>query len=84
MGVKELWAVLNKVADEEELAWARERLEERLGLPLRAAIPFDRAIVEADRAGASPLDACPGSPAVKAIEELAREVLSFMAERAGA
>jgi len=76
--------VLNKVADEEELAWARGRLEERLGLPLKAAIPFDRAIIEADRAGASPLDACPGSPAVRALEELAEEVLSLMADRAGA
>lgn len=77
LGVGALWAVLNKVTGESDIAWARERLEKGLDLPLKAAIPFDRAVLEADREGISPLDAHPGSPAIKALEGLKEEVLAW-------
>lgn len=35
------------------------------------AIPFDPDVAEAERQGLAPLDACPGSPVIKAVEELA-------------
>ena len=70
MGVGELWPVVNKVMDEREADWAREEVLKILGRPARALIPFDRALLEADRAGLSPLDACPASPAVEAVREL--------------
>ena len=73
LGVGEFWPVLNKVMDEDR-DWALRRLEE-LGLPVRAAIPFDRAVIEADREGLSPLDFAPTSPAVRAIGELKEAVV---------
>lgn len=39
-------------------------------------IPYDDAIVEADRAGLAPLDTSPGSPAVSALALFAREFQS--------
>jgi CO dehydrogenase maturation factor len=36
----------------------------------RLRIPFDPAVAEAERQGLSPLDACPDSPLVRAIDEL--------------
>jgi len=40
-----------------------------------ARIPFDPAVREAERRGLSPLDACPDSPAMCAIDELATRLL---------
>ena len=37
------------------------------GLEPRVRIPFDSEVAEAERQGLSPLDACPDSPAVRAI-----------------
>ena len=74
LGVKRFLAVVNKVMDEEEATWARRSLR-ALGVELGALIPFDRAILEADRAGRTPLDACPSSPAIRAIEGLKEVVL---------
>ncbi len=74
LGVRRLWAVANKVMSDEEAVWARRKLEEELGLPVKAMIPFDEAVLNADRAGLAPLDACPSSRALKALEKLAEEV----------
>lgn len=41
------------------------------GLAARVRIPFDPELVEAERQGLAPLDACPDSPAVAAIGRLA-------------
>lgn len=41
------------------------------GLPPAVRIPFDPDVAEAERLGLAPLDACPGSPAVKAVADLA-------------
>jgi len=41
------------------------------GLPMQARIPFDPDVADAERRGLAPLDACPGSPVVAAVEGLA-------------
>lgn len=41
------------------------------GLVPAVRVPYDTAVVEAERLGRAALDECPGSPAVRAIEELA-------------
>jgi len=74
LGVGEAWVVLNKVRREEEVKWAEEELGDEA--PLRAKIPFDPSILEADREGISPLD-LPDSPAVEAIRKLKEEVIAF-------
>lgn len=46
------------------------------GLAPSVRIPFDPALAEAERQGLSPLDACPDSPAVRAVGALADQLLS--------
>ncbi len=77
LGVGRLWAVVNKAMGDEEGTWARRRLEDELGLPVKAVVPFDRSVLEADRRGLAPLDACPGSPALEALRRLAEEVMGI-------
>ncbi len=43
----------------------------RWGLEVRHRIPFDTAVEQAERHGLAPLDACPGAPALAAVESLA-------------
>lgn len=45
------------------------------GFPAAVRVPFDPAAAEAERAGLAPLDHCPGSPAVAAIDELVEALL---------
>ncbi|MHB1533328.1 MAG: nucleotide-binding protein [Acidimicrobiales bacterium] len=45
------------------------------GLDPRARIPFDPDVVEAERRGLAPLDACPDAPAVTAVRQLAERHL---------
>jgi CO dehydrogenase maturation factor len=61
----------NKVAGRADVRCVAERV----GLPVAAAVPADPAVREAERRGAAPLDAAPGSPALTAIARLA-EALS--------
>lgn len=49
------------------------------GLPLLVRIPEDPAVADAERRGFSPVDACPGSPAIEAIEDLTRRLLAEVA-----
>lgn len=49
------------------------------GLNPWATIPFDPCVAMAERDGAAPLDACPGSPATSAIEALAERLLASLA-----
>ncbi|MHB8656496.1 MAG: nucleotide-binding protein [Solirubrobacteraceae bacterium] len=49
----------------------RRAVEKMLGEPVVTAIPADRAVAIAERAGLAPIDHAPGSPAVRAIETLA-------------
>ena len=46
------------------------------GLPIGARIPYDACVVEADRRGVAPLDHCPNSPAIGALELLVDQLLS--------
>jgi len=73
IGVKEVLAVGNKVATEEDQEFI-ERSSREAGLELVCTIPFDRAILRADALRVAPVDHSPSSPAVKAIREL-EEVL---------
>ena len=57
----------NKVQSDGE----QGRLEERLGAPLYALLPLDRAVADSDRLGVASLDHDPGSPFVGAVERLA-------------
>ena len=49
----------------------RRAVERMLGEPVVTAIPADRAVAVAERAGVAPIDHAPRSPAMRAIETLA-------------
>lgn len=46
------------------------------GLAPDARIPFDPCVVESDRLGLAPIDHCPDGPAVRAITELANQLMN--------
>ncbi len=52
------------------------------GLAAQFRIPFDPELAEVERQGLAPLDACPGSPAIVALRELASLFLSAAREAA--
>lgn len=47
-----------------------ERVARTVGLPLAGAVPYDERVLEAERAGWSPLDAAPDGGAIRAIRDL--------------
>ncbi|MGQ9720025.1 MAG: ATP-binding protein [Candidatus Jordarchaeum sp.] len=69
LGVKKLFIVANKVADDEE-AQILIKAGNELGLELLAVIPYDREIVKADLHDKAPLDAAPDSEAMKQIMKI--------------
>lgn len=66
LGVKKLFIVGNKVADEEDAKFLQKASQE-LGLELIALIPYDREVIKADLQDAAPLDVSPNSPSIKQI-----------------
>lgn len=70
-GITRRVVVANKIGDAEDL----EALRRFLGVEPDLVIPADRAVVKADRVGASPFDHDPGSPAVGALRDLADSLL---------
>jgi CO dehydrogenase maturation factor len=52
------------------------------GLAPRIRVPFDPDVAQAEREGLSPLDACPDSPAIRAIEQVADLFVSQEVARA--
>ncbi|MHB1416275.1 MAG: ATP-binding protein [Chloroflexota bacterium] len=70
LGIRRVYAIANKVRDADDLA-AVEDYCQRHDLELLASVPFDEAIVGADRAGVAVLDFAPKSPAVMTINRLA-------------
>jgi hypothetical protein len=52
------------------------------GLAARFRIPFDPELAEAERQGLAPLDACPDSPAIVALSQLASLFMSSAREAA--
>lgn len=69
-GGKRVVVVANKVRDDEDLAFLREKM----GLDPDIVVPEDRNIAEADLLALSPIDRNPNSPAVKAIRTLASRI----------
>lgn len=65
--------VANKVADDEDDARVRAAFADHEV----ARIPADPGVIEADRRGVSPVDLDPASPAVEAIEAVARRLVPF-------
>ena len=64
--------VANKVGDDEDLQVIRDCL----GSEPDVVIPLDGAVLAADRAGASPIDHDPRSPAVGVLRELASSLVA--------
>jgi len=69
IGVKEVLAVGNKAATEEDQEFIEESLKEA-GLELACVIPFDRIILRADTLRVAPMDYSSDSPAIKSIKGL--------------
>lgn len=74
LGVGEVLAVANKVRDEGDRAAIRDFCDAH-ALRLVAEVPFDPLLLAAERAGRTPIDYAPDSPAVAAIGQLA-EILT--------
>jgi CO dehydrogenase nickel-insertion accessory protein CooC1 len=70
-GITRRVVVANKVGSEEDLDWIRELL----GVDPDIVIPKDGAVLAADRAGASPIDHDPSSPAIATLRQLASSLL---------
>ena len=71
MGVASVYAVANKVRNQEDADALRAFCEQR-ELNLVATVPEDEAIKSADRLGVAPLDHEPSGAAVQAIDGVAR------------
>jgi CO dehydrogenase maturation factor len=71
LGLKQVMLVANKVRDESERA-AVEEFAAKHGLEILATVPYDEQLLDAERAGAAPLDFAPDAPAVRAIASIAR------------
>lgn len=70
LGIADIVAVANKVRNEED----RQAIAEYCAvhaLELVGEVPYDAVLLEAERHGTPPLDYAPGSPAVRAIQQLA-------------
>jgi len=67
--------VANKVREAGDVA----RVEAATGLPVVAAIPWDEALADAEKAGRAPIDEAPDSPAVQAIGALVDHVMATTA-----
>lgn len=70
-GIGRRIVVANKIAGAADL----EAVERFLGVAPDVVVPEDSAVAAADRAGASPLDHDPGSPAVGVVRHLASSLL---------
>jgi CO dehydrogenase maturation factor len=73
LGLERVALIANKIRDEHERA-AVDEFADKHGLEIAGVVPFDERLPEAERAQQAPLDFAPGSPAVAAIERIAREV----------
>jgi CO dehydrogenase maturation factor len=70
--------LLPMVSDQRKVIVANRVRRERddPGLPAQARIPFDAEVAAAERRGAAPIEACPEAPAVRAVGDLAAQLLS--------
>lgn len=70
LGIPEVLAVANKVRDDEDRRAIADFCAAH-SLRLTGEIPYDPSLLAAERAGMTPIDFDPNSPAVKAIERFA-------------
>jgi len=75
IGVRNVAAVGNKILSESDVGLIEEALRE-VGMDLLTTIPFDKAVIEADRLGRALLDHAPESPAVRSIRRLKDTILA--------
>jgi len=75
LGIRDVLAVANKVRDAADRAAIASFCASH-GLRLAGEIPYDPTLVEAERAGATPLDYAPDAPAVTAIRGLAATLMA--------
>jgi CO dehydrogenase maturation factor len=80
LGIGRVSVVANKVRDEQEAQAVRSYME-RHGLPLVAEVPFDEAVLEADRQAGGLLDVGGSeAPAVRALDRLAESLIAAGAQ----
>lgn len=70
LGITDVLAVSNKVRDDGDRKAIADFCDAH-GIRLVCEIPYDQSVVDAERAGRTPIDFAPDSPAVRAIEQLA-------------
>jgi CO dehydrogenase maturation factor len=75
LGLARVGVIANKVRDDEELD-AVEDFVRQHDLDLVGVVPYDRSLQDAERAKAAPLDHAPAAPAIAAIGELARRLVT--------
>ena len=73
LGVQRIWAVANRIRTDEEFEAVTNFCAGR-GIELAGRIPFDPALLDADRAGRAPIDHDPGSPAVAEVRRVAAKL----------
>ena len=73
LGIPRIEALANKARTPEDEAAVREFCGAR-GIPIAGRVPFDDAVLAAERGGRALLDASPGSPVVLALDEVARSL----------
>ncbi len=76
LGIQHIYAVANKLRTAHDEAAVVDYCAKH-DLELVAHIPFDEAIVEADRAGVALIDHAPNAPAVVEIGRLARRLMEM-------
>jgi len=74
LGVQNVYAVANKVRDSVDEKAVKEFCERR-EMTLISVVPYDEAIIEADRAGRAPMDNNPASPSVAEVMRLGERLL---------
>ena len=75
LGIPHVALIANKVRSDHDVA-VLDAFAEDNGLEVAGLVPFDECFRRAERASAAPIDHEPEAPAVKAIEELAPELLA--------
>ncbi len=71
LGIPRTSVVANKVRDQEERRIV-ERFCAEMATDLIAVVPYDEAVRAADRDGLAPIDRAPGSPLIRAVDDLVR------------
>ncbi len=75
LGIDDVRAVANKLRDDEDRRAIADFCGAH-GMQLIAEIPWDGSLLQAERAGRTPIDHAPDSPAVRAIGQLADRLVA--------